>query len=110
MTIDMENVAPDSPALFRTIRQVVLNQRCYAPAVELALCMSRPLYEQLRQAWPTDAPAGKYLFGLPVYVFDTLPSERLYLVPEYVAQAWAKAEPGWIASLGGGRLNANAAD
>ena len=103
MTIDMKNIPPGSPALVRTIQQVVSNQSVYGPDINLALCMSRFLYEKMRQAYSTNVDTGSYLCRLPVYVFDGLPPERLYLVPEYVAQAWAKREPELIASLGGGR-------
>lgn len=103
MTIDLTNVRADDPAIFNTIRQVVCNQSVYAPDVELALCMSPYLYRRLKEAVPTNAGNPSQIYGLPVYVYKSLPPELFYLVPEYVAQAWAKAEPEWIASLGGGR-------
>lgn len=101
MTIDLGNFRDDDPAIFNTIRQVVCN---FAPDVELAICMSPCLYRRLKEAFPMDMEnlPGR-LFGLPVYVYKSLTPERFYLVPEYVAQAWAKAEPEWIASVGGGR-------
>lgn len=103
MTIDLKNVREDDPAIFNTIRQVVCNQSVYAPDVELALCMSPYLYRRLKEAVPMNAGNPSQLYGLPVYVYKSLPPELFYLVPEYVAQAWAKAEPEWLASLGGGR-------
>ena len=103
MTIDLENVRDDDPAIFNTIRQVVCNQSVYAPDVELALCMSPYLYRRLKEAVPMNTGTPSQLYGLPVYVFKSISPERFYLVPESVAQAWAKAEPEWIASLGGGR-------
>ena len=103
MTIDLTNVRADDPAIFNTIRQVVCNQSVYAPDVELALCMSPYLYRRLKEAVSTNAGNPSQIYGLPVYVYKSIPPELFYLVPEYVAQAWAKAEPEWIASLGGGR-------
>ena len=103
MTIDLENVRDDDPAIFHTIRQVVCNQSVYAPDVELALCMSPALYRRLKEAVPMNAGNPSQLYGIPVYVYKSLPPELFYLVPECVAQAWAKAEPEWLASLGGGR-------
>lgn len=101
MTIDLKNVRDDDPAIFNTIRQVVTNQSVYAPDVPLALCMSPYLYRRLKEAYQTNEGNPSALFGLPVYVFKTLPFDMFYLVPEDVAQAWAKAEPEWLRTLGG---------
>ena len=103
MTIDLENVRDDDLAIFNTIRQVVCNPSVYAPDVELALIMDPYLYRRLKEAVPMNAGNPSQLYGLPVYVYKSLPPELFYLVPEYVAQAWAKAETEWLASLGGGR-------
>ena len=103
MTIDLENIRDDDPAIFNTIRQVVTNQSVYAPDVPLALCMSPHLHRRLKEAFPMDAGNPLQLYGLPVYVCKTIPPEIFYLVPEAVAQAWSKANPEWLRALGGGR-------
>ena len=108
MTINLTNVRDDDPAIFNTIQRVVWNQSVYAPDVPLALCMSPYLYRRLKDAFPMNVGTPLYLYGLPVYVYKTLPPEIFYLVPEDVAQAWSKAEPELIRHLFDGPPRASA--